>query len=183
MDRRENLIELNYAKICQQRVIDNIAIVGRIFKHLKRKGYRIKQIVLCFKDWNSYEKFCKEIGGVSGFVKHLRDYIDYHYGKIDIEYFAFAEFQQRQMIHWHIYIASNKYLHFENLGAEKFFTLDFSKYGYIFVKNLQFFQFPLQGQEYTEHMVQDALFPQLFFLRLQDTHQPLLDIVRKGRQH
>lgn len=139
LDRKENLIELSYAKICQQRIIDNISIVGRIFKHLKRKGYKIKQIVLCFKDWNSYEKFCKEIGGISGFIKHLKDYIDYHYGKIDVEYFAFAEFQQRQVVHWHIYITSNKYLHFENLGAEKFFTLDFGKYGYIYVRNLQFF--------------------------------------------
>ena len=135
-ERKENLIELSYAELCRKRVIDNIAISARLFKYLKRKGWKVKLITLSFNDWDSYADFIRDIGGISGFIKHLRDYLDYHYRSVQYEYFTYAEFQQRQVIHLHIYIASNKFIHFENLGMRSFFTKEF-KYGYIHIKNLE----------------------------------------------
>lgn len=135
LDRKENLVEINYAELCRKRVVDNISIVGNLFRYLKKKGWKIKLIELDFKDWDSYERFLKEIKGVGGFLKVLRDYIEYHYGKIGMEYFAYAEFQQRGMVHWHIYIITDRYVHFERLGGKDFFSRKFD-YGYIYIKNL-----------------------------------------------
>lgn len=133
----ENIIELSYESLCRKRLIDNIDVVGRLAKHLLKKGWRIKSIVLDFIDWDSYREFLVD-GGISAFVKHIRDYVDYHYGRdLRMEYFAFIEFQSRGVPHWHIYILTDRYVHLENFGGDRFFSRVF-RYGYIYVKNVRY---------------------------------------------